>query len=148
MLQGLLESNKAQIETFVSRLLAHRPRAVGMIGLAFKPNTDDMRESPYVTVAKRLIGEGVRVRVYDPGVDPARLIGSNKEAVRKNLEHLEALLVSSPDDLGESDVIVINHAIVDADRVQSWLRAGIRVVDLAGIQAVLPDDPGYKGIYW
>jgi len=148
MLQGILESNQAQIETFVSRLLAYRPRAVGMVGLAFKPNTDDMRESPYVTVAKRLIGEGVKVRVYDPGVAPARLIGSNKEAVRKNLEHLEALLVSSPDDLGENDVIVINHAIVDAGRVQSWLRDGIRVVDLVGMKGVSAGDPGYEGIYW
>ena len=56
MLASLQESNRAIVEDFVERVLSLRLRRVGMVGLAFKPNTDDMRESPYVAVAKRLIG--------------------------------------------------------------------------------------------
>ena len=148
MLQGVVESNQAQIDRFVSRLLDHGPGVVGMAGLAFKPGTDDMRESPHVAVAKRLIGEGVRLLIYDPGVDPSRLIGSNKQAVLKALGHLETLLVGSPDGLDGSDLILINHPIVDADRMNAWLDAGTRVVDLVGIADVDPGSAGYEGICW
>ena len=87
-LQGLLDSNDVQIDSFVARVLARAPKSVGMVGLAFKPNTDDMRESPYVKVAKTLIGEGIKLLIYDPAIQTERLIGSNKEMVQKALGHL------------------------------------------------------------
>ena len=85
MFDGVLESNKTQVEEFVAQVLTKHPRCIGMVGLAFKPRTDDMRESPYVAVAKRLIGEGIKLRIFDPSVDTSRLIGSNKEAVQAAL---------------------------------------------------------------
>ena len=148
MLQGLLESNENQIRDVVRRILIDGPRTVGMVGLAFKPGTDDMRESPYVKVAKALIGEGVDLKIYDPIVRPERLIGSNKEQVQKALRHLERLLVDSLEDLVNCDLIVINHAAIDAVRVNQWLEAGVRVLDLVGIEAVDPKSLGYEGIYW
>ncbi len=148
MLDGMLASNAYQVDDLVARILAHRPGTVGMVGLAFKPDTDDMRESPYVAVAKRLIGEGVKLRIYDPGVHPGRLIGSNKEAVQAALAHLEMLLVSSLDDLGSCDLLVINHATVNADQVGSWLKAGIQVMDLADIADVDRKADGYEGVAW
>ncbi|MFH1130916.1 MAG: nucleotide sugar dehydrogenase, partial [Pseudomonadota bacterium] len=132
LLSAITSSNSQQIDSLVFRLLQHGPRNVGMIGLAFKPDTDDMRESPYVTVAKRLIGEGISLRIYDPGVDPKRLIGANKKAVQSALRHLEALLVPSLESLDKSDLIVINHPIVDTKHVKNWLSNGIRIVDLVG----------------
>jgi GDP-mannose 6-dehydrogenase len=148
VLESVLTSNDAQIKNLVARILSYQPRTVGMVGLAFKTNTDDMRESPYVKVAKELIGEGIKLKIYDPVVQPARLIGSNKQQVQKALRHLEELLVSSLDDLSTADLIVVNHAIMDADRIHSWLAAGIRVLDLADIRGVDPQTSGYEGIYW
>jgi len=148
MLESLLTSNEAQIKNLVARILSYRPSTVGMVGLAFKTNTDDMRESPYVKVAKELIGEGIKLKIYDPAVQPARLIGSNKQQVQKALRHLEELLVSSVDDLCTTDLIVVNHAIIDADRVHNWLAAGIRVLDVANIKDVDRETSGYEGIYW
>jgi len=148
MLESVLTSNEAQIKNLVARILSYQPRTVGMVGLAFKTNTDDMRESPYVKVAKELIGEGIKLKIYDPVVQPDRLIGSNKQQVQKALRHLEELLVSSLDDLSTADLIVVNHAIMDADRIHSWLAAGIRVLDLADIRGVDPQTSGYEGIYW
>lgn len=148
MLQSILESNEVQINNLVERILKKQPRIVGMVGLAFKPNTDDMRESPYVKVAKALIGEGIKLRIYDPVVQPERLIGSNKAQVQKALGHLEKLLVKSLDDLKEADLIVVNHPIVNAEGIYSWLKAGIRVLDLADISGVDRHTEGYEGLYW
>ncbi len=148
MLEKVLESNEVQVDNVVRRILAHRPQTVGMIGLAFKAGTDDMRESPYVKIAKTLIGEGIRLRIYDPVVQPERLIGSNKEQVLEALRHLEELLVASLDDLASADLILVNHTTIDAKRVRSWIDAKIRILDLAGIEGVDPQTPGYDGLYW
>jgi len=148
MLQSVLQSNESQINNLVQRVLKYQPDTVGMVGLAFKPNTDDMRESPYVKVAKALIGEGIKLRIYDPVIQPQRLIGSNKEQVQKALRHLEELLVHSPEDLSKTNLIIVNHPIVDADCVCHWLNAGIHVLDLTDIKGVDRHAENYEGIYW
>jgi GDP-mannose 6-dehydrogenase len=148
MLEGIPRSNASQITAFVDRLLQHKAKRVGMVGLAFKSNTDDMRESPHVTVAKRLIGEGIQLCIYDPGIVPQRLVGSNKQAVQAALGHLESLLVASLDDLESCDTIVVNHRIVQAEHVKRWLTDGIRVFDLANIQGVDASSGPYEGIAW
>jgi len=148
MLRGILESNKLQVEDFVSRVLASKPKTVGLVGLAFKSKTDDMRESPYVDVAKRLIGEGVALRIFDPSVKVEHLIGANKIMVEAALSHLHEVVVDSLDDLDGADLILINHATVDAARVQQWLDAGIRVLDLASIDGIDVKQDAYEGIAW
>ncbi|MHC4324310.1 MAG: nucleotide sugar dehydrogenase, partial [Planctomycetota bacterium] len=121
MLESVLQSNESQIKELVRRVLEYRPSTVGMVGLAFKPDTDDMRESPFVKVAKGLLGEAIELRIYDPFVQPDKLIGSNKQQVQKELRHLEKLLVSSLQELTETDMIIINQPIVDADCLSNWL---------------------------
>ncbi len=148
MLESVLQSNETQINKLVRRILEYRPGTLGMVGLAFKQDTDDMRESPFVKVAKALLGEGIQLRIYDPVVQPERLIGSNKQQVQKALRHLEKLLVSSLEELIETDLIIINQPIVDADCVRKWLNAGIRVLDLADIKGADRNADGYEGIYW
>ena len=148
MLEGILDSNDAQIDRVVQRICAQQPRTVGIVGLAFKADTDDMRESPYVKVAKALIGEGIRLLIYDPVVRPSRLIGSNKEQVHKALRHLEELLVGSLDELARADLILVNHRTVDSKRIHAWIEAGIHVLDAVGIDGIDPQPSGYEGLYW
>lgn len=148
VLRATLESNKVQIESFISRVLAKAPKSIGMIGLAFKSDTDDMRESPYVVVAKRLLGEGIAVRIYDPNVDIDRLIGSNKQAVEIALGHLSSLLVPTLADLDNVEMILINHKTADKKQVQQWLDKDIKIIDLVGIPGVDRSAKGYEGIAW
>jgi len=148
MLERVLESNEAQMAHLVRRIMVHRPGSVGMVGLAFKPNTDDMRESPYVKIAKALIGEGIELHIYDPTVRPQRLIGSNKEHVKAALRHLEELLVGSLEGISGMDLIVLNHPNVDADQVRRWLADGTVVLDCVGIDGIDRHEPGYEGLYW
>ena len=148
MLKGILESNSVQIEAFFQRIMRHKPKQVGMVGLAFKSNTDDMRESPYMIVAKRLIGEGVRLRIYDPNIHVNNLIGSNKQAVESALGHLHELLVDDLTKLEGVDLILVNHAIVKADDIHRWVTSGVKVIDLADIDSVEKNLEGYEGIAW
>jgi len=144
----VMDSNAVQIDAFVKRVLSKQVRQVGMVGLAFKPGTDDMRESPYVKVAKLLTGEGVSLKIYDPGIQPERLIGANKAMVQQALGHLEELLVADLDALDETQLILINHPRVDAARVHRWLRSGVSVIDLVGIADVDREEELYEGIAW
>ncbi|MFO0973677.1 MAG: nucleotide sugar dehydrogenase [Phycisphaerae bacterium] len=148
MLRAIAASNAGQIESFIARVLAHRPKLAGLVGLAFKPGTDDMRESPYVAVAKRLLGEGVALRIFDPGVNPARLIGANQALVSAALGHLERLLVTGLAELAACDAIIVNHSTVDAAQVRGWLAAGRRVFDLVGVETPAIRHPLYEGIAW
>ena len=148
MLEKVLESNEDQINSLVRRILVHRPGSVGMVGLAFKPGTDDMRESPYVKVAKALIGEGIELRIYDPTIQPQRLIGSNREQVQTALRHLEHLLVELLDHLSGLDLIVVNHPTIEANSINRWLEDGTVVLDCVGIEGLDPQTPGYEGLYW
>lgn len=122
VLQAILPSNDAVLEEGV-RLVQERAggsRRVGLVGLSFKAGTDDLRESPQVRLAEILIGRGYDVRIYDPGVEAARLVGRNRSYVDQHLPHLAALLVGEPADLMEhADVLVLG---TDAGKHVPWRR--------------------------
>jgi GDP-mannose 6-dehydrogenase len=148
MLQGVQESNSIQINRFIGRVRSHEPNKVGIVGIAFKPGTDDMRESPYVKVAKALIGEGVNLAVYDPSVHPDQLIGANREQVVTALKHLEDMMVRSATELDDCDVIIVNHNTISSEQINKWLSSGTLVMDVANIKNIDHAHAGYEGIYW
>jgi GDP-mannose 6-dehydrogenase len=92
MLSGLLPSNSVQVQRAHDYILERGWRSVAILGLAFKAGTDDLRESPYVTLAESLIGRGVAVSVFDPNVTPSRLTGANRNYVFSRLPHFAELL--------------------------------------------------------
>lgn len=147
LLEGLLPSNKEQIER-VFRLIEHySPELIGLVGLSFKPGTDDLRESPLVTVAERLLGRGYTLRIHDPNVETSRLVGGNRAYVERHLPHLSRVMVSSLDEFDRCGVILIGHPLREPERLGEWLEKGKRVVDLVGKES-RSDHPGYSGLYW
>lgn len=148
MMQGIVDSNAKQIENFLYRIMSFDPSTIGMVGIAFKEGTNDMRNSPHVEVAKTLIGEGFEPYIYDPALKQEPLVGSNKEQVYNNFRNLDELLVSSIEGLNSCDLIIVNHNIIDADRIWKWLEHGVIVLDTVGIKGVLRAWEGYHGIYW
>ncbi|MBV9504684.1 MAG: UDP-glucose/GDP-mannose dehydrogenase family protein [Acidobacteriia bacterium] len=70
LLQASLEVNTAQrqmvIQKLQEKLFILKGRTIGLLGLAFKPDTDDLRDAPALHIAERLIEMGARVKVYDP----------------------------------------------------------------------------------
>jgi GDP-mannose 6-dehydrogenase len=147
LLAGLLPSNSAQVENALKWIEGRSPELIGLAGLSFKPNTDDLRESPLVTLADRLIGRGYGLRIYDPSVETARLVGGNRAYVERHLPHLSKLLVRSLDHFNQCDLIVIGHRVQEQGRVSTWLEAGKCVLDLDGNETH-SGHPGYNGLYW
>jgi GDP-mannose 6-dehydrogenase len=149
MLAGTLASNDLVISEVVDRIIASGARTVALLGLSFKMNTDDLRESPNVELAERLLGKGLDVRIYDPVVNPARLIGANRRHVESRLPHLGRLLARQPGEvLAGAGIAVVSST--DSEVVQALLAAPPRrLIDLSGrLGTEVESLPGYEGIGW
>lgn len=131
LLSHILPSNDRQIQQGVSRVLATRRRRVGVLGLAFKAGTDDLRESPMVLVVEALLGKGCEVRIYDRSVSVARLGGANRRYIEEEIPHIGSLLCESLDTLlAHAEVLVVAHPDEDTRRALSLARPDQVVVDL------------------
>jgi GDP-mannose 6-dehydrogenase len=108
MLGAVLPSNRVHTDAAIDYVLNSGKRRVGMIGLSFKTGTDDLRESPLVTVAERLIGKGVDLRIYDPEVSYSRLMGANKRFIEQSIPHIAQLLSPSIEDtIAHGDIVIV-----------------------------------------
>lgn len=75
-------SNASHLQYIVAEILRHHPKVVGLLGLAFKPKTDDLRESPSLSLASSLLAAGVKVVAHDFVIEPDRLTGVNRTALQ------------------------------------------------------------------
>lgn len=148
LLKGIAESNEKQINNLIKNILSYNVSKIGMVGIAFKKGTNDIRESPYVEIAKSLIGEGIELKIYDPLVNQEFLIGINKEQFYNNFKNVDKMLVNSLDELLSMDLIVINHDIVNCNYIKKLIEKDIKILDVANIKGVDRSIFGYKGIYW
>jgi GDP-mannose 6-dehydrogenase len=150
ILSAALESNRRQIERAYDMVRATGSRNVGVLGLAFKAGTDDLRESPMVSVVEMLIGKGVSLSIYDRDVSRARLIGSNREYIEREIPHIWSLMRESVDDvIGASEVIVIGNASSEFRGIEPKIRPGQIVVDLVrAFGSKVSGSNGYQGICW
>src|SRR5450432_1635592 len=150
MLKNLLPANNAIIDRAFEAVARHGRQPVALFGLAFKQGTDDLRESPFVMLAEKLLGKGYELRIYDRFVQVATLMGSNRAYIDREIPHLEKLMVVSPAAaLSSARVAIIGH-VAPEDRAA--LLASLRdhvVIDLAGL-AGLRGHPGitYEGLCW
>jgi GDP-mannose 6-dehydrogenase len=150
LLSHILVSNEDHLKRAVELVVATGRRKVGLFGLSFKPGTDDLRESPLVELAERLIGKGYDLRIYDANVALSRLIGANRDYISSRVPHLSDLLTNSASDVLEhAEVCVVGHA--DPAVLTALDAAGDRtIIDLVR----LPDadarraNPGYVGLGW
>ena len=119
------------------------------MGLSFKSNTDDLRESPNVELAERLIGKGYDLKVYDPIINPERLVGANRRQVEARLPHLSRLLVRRPETaLADAEVAIVAHSDLPVRDALLRLRPPL-IIDLQGnLGPAIEELPGYEGIAW
>ena len=134
LLSAILDSNEVQVKLGIQKILNSGKRRIGFLGMAFKPNTDDLRESPLVEVIETLLGKGCAIQIYDRHVSTSRLIGANKRFIEEHIPHLSALLVQELDTLlAQSDVIVVGYQSPEFGAALQRLRPDQIVIDLARI---------------
>ena len=76
--------------------------------VSFKKDTDDLRESPFVTLAEGLIGTGYDLKVFDKNVSLARLIGSNAAYIRDHMPHIDGVFADRLEDvIAHAEVLVV-----------------------------------------
>jgi GDP-mannose 6-dehydrogenase len=134
VLESILPSNQAQIQRGIDAVLATGKKRVGMLGLAFKPDTDDLRESPLVTLVEALIGKGFDMKILDRNVSLARLTGANRQYINEGIPHISSLMCDNPEELAEhAEVLVIGTDGPDTDTLCALARPDQIIVDLTRI---------------
>ncbi len=109
LLTSVLSSNQLHIQRLIDRILSTKLKKVGILGLSFKPGTDDLRDSPTVMLVEALLGKGCRIKIYDSEVSLAKIFGANKAYIEHEIGHISTLVCSSIDDvLQQSDVVVVS----------------------------------------
>ena len=131
LLSAILPSNLAQLGRGVRAVRGAGKRRVGVVGLAFKPGTDDLRESPMVALVEALVGQRLDVRILDGNVAVARLHGANRRFIEEQVPHLASLMCESVEALlAHAEVLVIGNASLDAEHALAAARPHHVVVDL------------------
>jgi GDP-mannose 6-dehydrogenase len=122
---------------------------VGVLGFSFKAGTDDLRESPMVTLIETLIGKGFELTIYDRDVSLARLVGANKEYIEREIPHISKLMRDTIDGvLSDSDIVIIGNQAEEFRGVAERLRKDQQLVDLVRLFDGRTSNDNYQGICW
>ena len=154
VLSSILSSNQLHIAHALGMIRTTGRRRVGLLGLSFKEGTDDLRESPIVTLAELLIGKGYELLVYDRNVRLASLVGANRDYILKHIPHIGRLMVDRPEQLIEqSEVLVVASADPEFTALLEKLPLGKSVIDLVGAWSMDASARSahlgaYEGIAW
>jgi GDP-mannose 6-dehydrogenase len=117
--------------------------------MTFKPDTDDLRESPLVEVIETLLGKGFSIRIYDKNVMTSRLIGANKRFIEEHIPHLSSILTERIEEAVETaQVVVVGYASPEFGPALQRMRADQIIIDLARIGGRETFMARYDGICW
>lgn len=150
LLENVISSNEHHLQRVVDVIVGSGHKRVGLFGLSFKPGTDDLRESPLVELAERLLGKGFDLKIYDPAVSLSRLVGANREYIDEHIPHLSRLLVgSAADAIERAEVIVVGARTPELDSVLPAIGDRL-LVDLVRLPDASERRRGqrYVGVAW
>src|SRR5262245_3338422 len=150
LLRSIMTSNSRQVHEAYRMISRTGHKKVAVLGLSFKPGTDDLRESPNAELIELLIGKGYQVAIYDREVSLARLRGANKAYIEQVIPHISRLMKPTIESAVEGcDVIVLAKRSPEFETALDSRRDGKYIVDLASVVDA-PSEPkdGYEGICW
>ena len=148
LLSAILPSNRLQIERAVEMVVKTGKKRVGVLGFSFKAGTDDLRESPMVTLIETLIGKGYKLSLYDRDVSLARLFGANKDYIEREIPHISELMRTSIDAVvADVDVVVIGSKATEFRQVKYKMKADQVLIDLVRVFDDQSNE-SYQGICW
>jgi GDP-mannose 6-dehydrogenase len=149
LIDSIDKTNQLQIERAIEYLSAYRDKKIGILGLSFKAGTDDLRNSPAVTLVETILGKGFKIIIYDKNIQISRLTGTNKEFIDTHIPHLAKLMVDSIDELtNNADILII--ATREKDFIPVLHKINQKpIIDLVHIgDKEIISKPEYYGINW
>lgn len=139
MIAAVLSANTAHLDRQLQRILALGRRRTLLVGLSFKAGSDDLRESPMVELAERLLGKGIPLSIYDADLKPGALIGANARFIEDRLPHLADLLADDlPPAVAAAETVLIAKTSHELDAIDL---NGKHVIDLTRLSVTDPNHP-------
>jgi GDP-mannose 6-dehydrogenase len=149
LLNSILPSNAMHTERGIRMVLEAERRRVGVLGFSFKAGTDDLRESPLVSLIETLIGKGLELKLYDRNVNLAALVGANRDFILNRIPHISRLMVDSMEEvISFAEVIVIGNPSEEFRNVPALAKPEQMIIDLVRVADDRIDDGRYEGICW
>jgi GDP-mannose 6-dehydrogenase len=149
ILKSILPSNALQIERGIQAVIDKGNKKVGILGFSFKAGTDDLRESPMVELAERLIGKGYDLRVYDRNVSLAAIHGANRDFILNKIPHISRLMVPAVEEvLAHAQTVVIGNASPEFADVPRRVGEGQTIIDFVRVSASRSIAGVYEGLCW
>lgn len=149
VLENLLVSNQHHLQSLLHLIAERGHQEVVILGLSFKANTDDLRESAMLEVAQNLLGHGYQVRIYDPQLNLTRVVGRNKRIIEVKMPHLASLL---KEDLGEAmgkrGLVLAAQRCVDPEELAKHITPNHQLVDINGWPELRGLAAPYEGLCW
>ncbi len=151
LLNSLMPSNISQIDRVFDMIQSSHKNKIALLGLSFKADTDDLRESPIVTLVEKMIGKGIDLEIYDKNVSLAKLTGANKAYLENTIPHISKLLKQDLNQvIDKADVVIIAHVLDEfknfAD-IRNRVSDDTMIIDLVRITDE-PSHDNYEGICW
>jgi GDP-mannose 6-dehydrogenase len=132
LIDGALPSNREHLDRAIRAVIDSGAKRIGVIGLTFKEDTDDLRESPVVGMVEHLIGKGIDLRIFDPHVNLEKIYGSNRNFLLNAIPHIGRLIEASAENLlAWADQLVVTQKPTP-EGIEAIVRSGLPVIDLAG----------------
>jgi len=148
---ALLEANEEQVRRAHEMIKKSGKKTIGMMGLAFKADTDDLRESPLVALADLLLKDGFKVVIYDPAVFRARSMdGANRKYIEEGIPHISKCLVETSKDLtANADILVVGNHGKDFGPILEGVNDNVQIIDLVRLGGdKVQARKSYTGICW
>lgn len=149
LLEGAVASNEEQKRVALRAVARAGTKRVGILGLAFKAGTDDLRESPMVELVEILLGRGYDLRIFDRNVAIARLVGANRNYIEEEIPHIDRLMVQTPEEvMAHAELVVVGNADPAFGALIAQAGPKQRVLDLVRVNTEPISHSGYDGLSW
>jgi len=132
LLESALPSNSEHLNRGIQAVLDQAEANIGVVGLAFKENTDDLRESPVVTLLEQLIGKGRQVRVYDPHIQLDAIYGANRSFILNAIPHIGKVIQPSFEELARWAHVLVVAQKLSPELADAVRASGLPAIDLVG----------------
>ena len=149
LIESIDKTNELQITRAVEIIQQTKKRKLGFLGLSFKAGTDDLRNSPAVTLIETLLGKGYEISIYDKNVHLSNLTGTNKEYIDTHIPHLSKLMKSQISELmQESEIIIVNNKEKEYIDILTNVEWSHPIIDMVRLPQEIREKKNYKGINW